>query len=87
MPREKAIDKLSDAQVVAIAKFIDSNGRNWRGRLDGAWTTGSYPPGSDIPTLQQLRNNEGPTRIAHVTTSEIKAAAQLVMAARATSTG
>lgn len=87
MPREKAIDKLSDKQVVALAKFIDDNGRNWRGRLDSAWTTGHYPTGADIPTLQQLRNNDGPEKIQPLEVRDIRLAARKVIEAGTQASG
>jgi len=82
MPKEKAIDKLQDDQVVALSNFIHDQGRGWKAALDTAWTKGRYPAGVDAPALQRLRNGAGPSVVMKLRPAVVHEAAIAVLAAR-----
>jgi hypothetical protein len=82
MPKEKAIDKLQDDQVIALSKFIHDQGRGWKDALDTAWTSGRYPGGVNVPALQRLRNSVGPSVVMTLRPAVVHDAANAVLAAR-----
>lgn len=69
---KKAISfaSLSIAQKVALASLHTLFGSRWRSELRSIWDFGTD---ANNPPLRQLRNNVGPSAIARIKTSDIKA--------------
>jgi hypothetical protein len=86
MPRTKALDKLTDTQVVALSRFIVLTPSRWRAKLGRAWESGEYPHDSTLNTaaLQQIRNKNGVSLIGRLNAAEIHTAAAEVAAAKGT---
>ena len=73
---KKQLNRLHDHELEALARWIDSHGRNWKRALRSAWFTGIFlglTPGRDRDeaTLQGLRTRIGPSRLDHLTTAAI----------------
>jgi hypothetical protein len=81
IPREGPINTLSEAHIVALARFVVINGRHWRKTLADAWTSGIYPRGHiDTAALRQIHDNHGPALISRLSRSSILTAARTVLA-------
>lgn len=52
-----------DEEEAALKRFKAANGRSWKRALNLAWMNGRYPATSDedIPILQRIRNQRGPS--------------------------
>lgn len=55
------MNTLTPAQLAALIRFAKAHGRCWKAPLRHAWETGVYPSDQDTPSLQQVRNNLGPS--------------------------
>lgn len=54
-------EKLTNEQITALMRYATKHGRYWKAALGNAWETGIYSTGDNVPALQQLRNNYGPS--------------------------
>lgn len=53
---------ITEKQMDAIQQFAHRNGRNWKSVLRECWMNGDYQSEFiDSASLQQLRNEKGPT--------------------------
>lgn len=78
----KAIDQLTDDQVLALARWIKKHTpRTWRSRLDEAWQRGGAGVTGYSAELQQIRNNHGPSLVAKLRTQDILEAGEQVASA------
>lgn len=50
------MNKITDAQVVALVTYANANGRTWKAKLNDDWVNGRADS-----ELQQVRNQFGPT--------------------------
>lgn len=82
MNRTKAIDRLKDSHVLALSRYIQQRGRNWKKDLLVAWEGGTERAPNYTPELQQIRNVHGPQLIRKLRTSEILNAGAEVAAVR-----
>lgn len=57
----------SAMQLAALIDFATRCGRNWKTALNHSWETGDYDSTVDKPSLQQVRNQFGPTWLARFT--------------------
>jgi hypothetical protein len=55
---------LTAKEQVALNEVELTMGRYWKAALRTWWANGAYPTWTDAATLQQLRNNRGPTWLA-----------------------
>lgn len=53
--------KLTREQVNALRDFERRNGRYWKSKLHDIWMTGDYGYEDDSASLQQIRNQFGPS--------------------------
>ena len=80
--KQKAIDQLSDDQVLALARWIgDHTPRTWKSRLDEAWMRAGAGVANYAPELQQIRDNGGPSLLAKLKTADILREGSAVAAA------
>lgn len=60
----ESVHTLAPEQLEALRAFASANGKQWKSKLNVAWSTGRYSdyPGShEYGYLQQVRNTFGPT--------------------------
>lgn len=55
---------LTTEQYEALHKFAKTYGRRWKSTLNSCWETGYYGSDDDSASLQQIRNNFGPSWLA-----------------------
>lgn len=66
---------LTDEQLSALRTFAEANGRDWKGKLNAAWSTGRYHDynGTDeYGLLQQVRNTFGPSWLVKFSVDSVK---------------
>jgi hypothetical protein len=80
--RARAIDKLTDDQVLALARWIRAHRRAWRARLDAAWQRAGEGVAHYSPELQQIRNNGGPSLIQRLRSADVTTEGTQVAQAR-----
>jgi hypothetical protein len=52
---------LFSEQEAALAAFANRNGRTWKSKLRDIWMTGHYSSDDNSASLQQVRNQFGPS--------------------------
>jgi len=83
MPREKAIDKLSDSEVLALSLWITARPRSWRRDLVAAFEVSGQGVTGYTSELQRIRNRLGASFLARLDTAEVLKAGEAVARARA----
>lgn len=53
--------ELTEQQLTALKHFAASRGRTWKSKLGDCWMNSHYGFADDSTSLQQIRNNFGPT--------------------------
>ena len=81
MSKEKAIDSLSDAHVLALSLYASQRGRSWKAQLYVAWESAGSGAPDYTPALQQIRNQHGSELLSKLRTREILEAGAQVAAA------
>lgn len=82
MPKEKAIDKLKDAEVLALSIWITQHGRQWRKKLAHAYEIGGQGVVGYVPELGHIRARLGVEILDNLDTTEVLKAGELVQAAK-----
>lgn len=57
---------MTEEQTAALVKYANTHGRYWKAALGTAWETGVYSSGDNVPALQSIRNERGPTFLRRV---------------------
>lgn len=81
MKREKAIDRLNDDQVLALARWQAANGSRWRDELRKAWEKAGAGVLGYAPELQQIRNMGASSIINNIKNDDLREAGEQVAAA------
>ena len=81
MNRTKAIERLSDDQVLALARWAAAHGTRWRDHLRRAWECAGAGVHGYAPELQQIRNKGGASIIRNIEADELRSAGEEVAAA------
>lgn len=82
MPKEKAIEKLRDAEALALSIWITAHGRSWRSKLIAAFEVSGQGVSGYVPELQQIRNRLGSGILANLDTAEVLKAGEAVRKAK-----
>ena len=53
--------ELTEQQLTALKQFANSRGRAWKSKLLDCWVQSHYGFADDSASLQQVRNNLGPS--------------------------
>lgn len=71
----KCPDRVTDAQLAALERFIEKYGVQWKTVLRGMWSAGTYTKRGisvdDAAALQQLRNTASSTLMIKMTTARV----------------
>ena len=73
--KTKTIYTLDADQLAALRTFADANGRDWKFKLNHAWSSGRYREynGTDnYGYLQQVRNTFGPSWLVKFSFDNVK---------------
>jgi len=66
---------LIDEQLAALREFADANGRDWKSKLNTAWSTGRYLAFGGTARsgqLQLIRNTFGPSWLVKFSFDNVK---------------
>lgn len=78
---KKAIERLNDDQVLALARWAAAHGVRWRDTLRQAWERAGQGVHGYAPELQQIRNKGGASIIRNIDADELRSAGEEVAAA------
>ena len=83
MPREKAIEKLSDSEVLALSLWITARPHSWRSALLAAFEVAGEGVTGYTADLQRIRNRHGPEILNRLAATEVLKRGEAVARARA----